>query len=74
MFYGKRIQQLEERVDALEKRVHELAHKVYEQSADIDKLYELFANKVAKAQTQESKPKPKFRPKKNGKETPKSAE
>ena len=28
MFYGKRIQQLEERVDALEKRVHELAHKM----------------------------------------------
>ena len=82
MFNGKKIKELEEKVDDLELRIADLAYKVNRQSDDIDKLYVVFANKIAKiqtqekTQTQESKPKakPKYRPKKNGKETPKSAE
>lgn len=71
MFYLKRIKELKAEVADLEVRVHELAHSVHQQSDDIDKLYAMFANQAA---VNAQKPKPKYRPKKNGKETPKASE
>ena len=73
MFNTKRIKELEDRVDSLEKRIHEFAHKAEEHTLELDKLYSMFVSQVA-ANIQQSKPKPKYRPKKNGKENPKASE
>ena len=79
MFYGKKIKQLEERVAALDARLQNLvrdvdlfAKRVDAQSDEIEKLYMQLAINAAE-KTQQSKPKPKRRPRKNGKETPEAA-
>ena len=79
MFNGKKIKQLEERVAALNVKVQALvgevdlfAKRVEAQSVEIEKLYMRLAINAAE-KAQQSKPKPKRRPRKNGKENPEAA-
>ena len=67
MFYGKKINALEERLDALEVRVHELAHLASKYCQDVDALAELYRQQEA-AKAQRAQQRKKFKPKNNGKE------
>ena len=75
MFYGKKIKQLDEKVAALEARVQTLeitvenqTKRVEAQSAEIYKLFMLLVHKEIE-KTQQIKPRPNRKPKKNGKNT-----
>ena len=71
MFYRKRIEELETQVSELEKKVHELAHSLLQQSKEIDQLHLdviKWQSAMAVKQEQNQTKKPKYRPKKNGKE------
>ena len=77
MFYRRKINELEAQVSALEKRVHELAHSVHQQSKEIDQLHldvVKWQSAMAVKQEQNQLKKPKYRPKKNGKENTKTTE